>query len=196
MRSEAKGLFGLGLWAAIGLGVLACQEFSKDSARQALPEKEAAAGRRSLKDAAGPSLQAEDVTSEHHKLPRLPRTRLSLEGRFSRQAEVFEVEIAGTPESITRGLMWRKSLGSREGMLFVFGQEREQVFWMKNTLVGLDLVFISGEQKVLGTIERATPLSLNSLSIGHPSLYVLEIPAGTCARLGIGIGSKVSWEAW
>ncbi|MCL2177817.1 MAG: DUF192 domain-containing protein [Proteobacteria bacterium] len=172
MRSEAQGLFGRGLLAA-AIGLLACREPAKSAV-----EHEG------------------DITAEHHKMPALPRTRLSLEGSFSRQTEIFEVEVAHTPEAITRGLMWRKSLKPREGMLFVFEREKEQFFWMKNTLVGLDMVFISAEQVVVGIVEHATPLSLSSLSVGLPSRYVLEVAAGTCAKLGIRAGSKVAWEAW
>ena len=159
------------------MGLAACQEPAKHSAR--------------------PHMQEEtDVTAEHYKMPPLPRTRLTLEGSFSRQAETFSVEVANTPEAATRGLMWRKSLGPREGMLFDFGQEREQSFWMKNTLVSLDLVFISEAQTVVGLIERAAPRSLHSLSIGLPSRYVLEISAGTCAQMGVRVGSRVHWDAW
>jgi len=183
MRSRRKEVFGRSigqsLWVAIGLGLLACPEAAKRQPSQV----------------AQPS-QEEDVTAEHYTMPPLPRTRLTLEGRFSRQAESFWVEVANTPEAMTRGLMWRKSLGPREGMLFDFGQEGELSFWMKNTLIGLDLVFISKEQTVVGTVERTTPRSLHPLSIGLPSRYVLEIPAGTCAKLGISVGSQVHWEAW
>jgi len=176
MQAKQKGLLGRSIWMAIGLGVLACQESAKVSAKQALPE--------------------EDVTAEHHRMPPLPRTRLTLEGSFSRQAEVFWVEVANTPQARERGLMWRKSLGPREGMLFDFGHEREVSFWMKNTLIGLDLVFISEAQTVVGTLERATPQSLSPLSIGLPSRYVLEVPSGTCAKVGVRVGSWVQWEAW
>jgi uncharacterized membrane protein (UPF0127 family) len=176
VQQKRKRLIGRSLFAAIGCGLLACQEPVKSPAPKAL--------------------QGEDVTAEHYKMPPLPRTRLTLEGSFSRQAEVFWVEVANTPKAATRGLMWRKSLGPREGMLFDFGQEREQSFWMKNTLIGLDLVFISEEQTVVGIIERAVPQSLRSLSIGLPSRYVLEVPAGTCAKLGVRIGSRVHWGAW
>jgi len=176
MRGKRKGLLGRSLWVLIGFGALACREPAKSSAAQPLPEK--------------------DITAQHHPMPPLPRTRLTLEGSFSRQAEVFWVEVAHTPEATTRGLMWRESLGPREGMLFDFEQEGPQSFWMKNTLVGLDLVFISQEQTVVGIIEHAKPRSLAPLSIGLPSRYVLEIPAGTCARLGVRVGSRVHWEAW
>jgi uncharacterized membrane protein (UPF0127 family) len=191
MCCEPKGLFGKGLFVAMGLGVLACQE-PKISAKQVAQ----AAAQEAVQATAQETVQEEDVMAEHYKMPPLPRTRLTLEGSFSRRAETFSVEVAHTPEATTRGLMWRKSLGPREGMLFDFGQEREQSFWMKNTLVSLDLVFISKEQTVVGIIERATPQSLHPLSVGLPSRYVLEILAGTCARMGVRVGSSVRWEAW
>jgi len=175
MYCRQKSLLGKTL-VALCLGAWACQEPAKNSARQSVGE------------------EVTEVTAEHYKMPPLPRARLSLEGSFSHKEEVFWVEVASTPEATTRGLMWRKSLGPREGMLFDFAREGEQSFWMKNTLMGLDLVFISEEQKVVGVIEQATPRSLRPLSIGRPSRYVLEIPAGTCAKIGVRLGSRVHWQ--
>ncbi|MCL2012659.1 MAG: DUF192 domain-containing protein [Cystobacterineae bacterium] len=179
MYCEQEGLGCKSLVRAAGLGALfavglACQEMGKNSVKEVLQE--------------------EDVTAEHYKMSPLPRLRLSFEGSFSRQVEVFWVELAHTPEAAARGLMWRKSLGPREGMLFDFGREGERSFWMKNTLLSLDLVFISEEKRVVGIIERAKPQSLQSLSIGLPSRYVLELPAGTCAKVGVRMGTSLSWQ--
>ncbi|HET6921867.1 MAG TPA: DUF192 domain-containing protein, partial [Anaeromyxobacteraceae bacterium] len=70
------------------------------------------------------------------------------------------VELAADPAARERGLMFRRELPEGRGMLFVFEEEEEHSFWMKNTLISLDLIFVSGEGRVVGVVSRAEPLSL------------------------------------
>jgi uncharacterized membrane protein (UPF0127 family) len=104
------------------------------------------------------------------------------------------VEIADTPAERARGLQYRRELGEREGMLFVFPSEERHSFWMKNTLIPLDLIFIASDRTIVGIIERATPLSTASLSVESPSQFVLEVPGGFCRRHGVRVGQKVRFE--
>ncbi len=103
------------------------------------------------------------------------------------------VELAADPASRERGLMFRKHLEDGHGMLFVFDEEAEQSFWMKNTLIPLDMVFISGQGRVVTVIARAEPLSL-SPRVGGPCRYVLEVPGGWAEARGVGPGDRVRFE--
>lgn len=100
-------------------------------------------------------------------------------------------EIASTPEARTLGLMFRKKLPSTEGMLFLFPEERVLTFWMKDTLIPLDMIFINSAMVVVGTVENATPLSTAPLSVSSPSKFVLEVNGGFVRQQGILPGAKV-----
>ena len=101
------------------------------------------------------------------------------------------LEVAATPEARNRGLMYRESLADGRGMLFVFEDDADHDFWMKNTLIPLDMIFIDAERQVVGVHANATPLSTASISIGAPSRYVLEVPGGWAARHGVATGDRV-----
>jgi uncharacterized protein len=101
------------------------------------------------------------------------------------------LEIADTPESRTRGLMYRGNLPDGRGMLFVFDREDDHKFWMKNTLIPLDMVFIATDGRVVGVHPDATPFSTASIGVGRPSRYVLEVPGGWAARHRVAAGDQV-----
>lgn len=106
----------------------------------------------------------------------------------------FIVEIAASPAEQEQGLMFRRSLAPDRGMIFPYDPPQEVGFWMKNTLIPLDMVFIRAD----GTIARiahATPLSLDTVPSGEPVAAVLEIAGGRAAELGIREGDKVEWGA-
>ena len=104
---------------------------------------------------------------------------------------VFEVEMAITPQEHEQGLMHRRELPEGKGMLFDMGQEREAVFWMKNTYVSLDMIFIRGDGSIARIAENTTPLSEARVSSGVPVRGVLEVVAGTSKRYGIVPGDTV-----
>jgi len=104
---------------------------------------------------------------------------------------VFEVEMAVTPQEQETGLMYRRDLPEGKGMLFDLGSERPAVFWMKNTYVSLDMIFICGDGSIARIAENTTPLSEARVSSGVPVRAVLEVVAGTSKRLGIESGDKV-----
>ncbi|MDD5750807.1 MAG: DUF192 domain-containing protein [Candidatus Pacebacteria bacterium] len=108
----------------------------------------------------------------------------------------FEAEIAKTGIAQAKGLMFRKSLGEREGMLFVFKNEGFHSFWMKNTLIPLDIIFLDKNKKVVQIIKAAQPCQSEkcpSYRNQQPSQYVLEINAGTADKIGLAIGSEISF---
>ena len=106
----------------------------------------------------------------------------------------FNVEIADSPAKRELGLQYRRDLASDHGMIFLFPAQSEQTFWMKNTPIPLDMIFISRELKIVGIVEQTTPFSLDPRSVGAPSQYVLEINGGLAKRNGIRRGDSVSFE--
>ena len=103
----------------------------------------------------------------------------------------FQVEVMRTEAERARGMMFRRDLGPDHGMLFQFDREEPATFWMQNTYVSLDMVFIKADGTVHRVEARAEPLSTRTISSGAPVLGVLELLAGTAARLGIQPGDKV-----
>jgi uncharacterized membrane protein (UPF0127 family) len=103
----------------------------------------------------------------------------------------LQVEFVDNDESRTRGLMFRKSLAPDRGMLFDFKTERPLAFWMKNTLIPLDMVFIRADGTIRSIARNTTPLSEAPVPSGGPVRAVLEIPGGRAAQLGILPGDRV-----
>jgi uncharacterized membrane protein (UPF0127 family) len=116
-------------------------------------------------------------------------TRLTIDTDHG--AQVFSVELATTPEQIARGLMFRRNLPAGAGMLFVYPDARPVAFWMKNTLIPLDMLFIAGDGTVSRIVERTVPLSETPISSVDAVRAVLEVNGGTAARLGIRPGDIV-----
>jgi uncharacterized membrane protein (UPF0127 family) len=104
---------------------------------------------------------------------------------------MFSVEIAKTDEERATGLMYRKELADGRGMLFDFTPEQQVSMWMKNTFVSLDMVFITGDGRVLRIAENTEPQSLKIISSGGPARAVLEVVAGTAKKYGIAPGDQV-----
>ena len=92
------------------------------------------------------------------------------------------VEIADTDATRTRGLMFRQHLADNEGMLFIFEDSKIQRFWMKNTLIPLDMIFIEGNGRIVGIVENAEPQTLHSRFVDKPSQMVLEVAGGFTSR--------------
>jgi len=105
---------------------------------------------------------------------------------------VFSVEVVDTPEDRARGLMYRKELPEGQGMLFDFKEDQDVAFWMKNTYVPLDMIFIRGDGRILRIAENTEPLSERLVPSGGPIRGVLEVVAGTAKKLGIAPGDRVA----
>jgi uncharacterized membrane protein (UPF0127 family) len=103
----------------------------------------------------------------------------------------FDIELALTEPQRNHGLMFREKLGPYEGMLFDFYREMPVSFWMKNTLIPLDMVFIAGDGTVKHVHANATPLSTDTIPSEFPVRAVLEINGGSARLLGIKPGDKV-----
>ena len=104
---------------------------------------------------------------------------------------VFGVEMAVTPEEQAKGLMFRREMPDRQGMLFDFKREQPTSFWMKNTYIPLDMIFIRADGRILNIAENTVPLSEALVSSSGPVRAVLEVIAGTTKKLGIAAGDRV-----
>src|SRR5438046_1439286 len=104
------------------------------------------------------------------------------------------VDVVATEAKIEKGLMYREHLGLDSGMLFMMGSEREWSFWMRNTLIPLDMLFIGKDKKVVGIVENAEPRTETLRQVGKPSFYVLEVNGGWAKSYQIKAGAKVRFE--
>jgi uncharacterized membrane protein (UPF0127 family) len=107
------------------------------------------------------------------------------------RSQEFTLEVFHTGASRAKGLMFRKSMESNHGALFTFPGEEVRSFWMKNTFISLDMVYVNSEMNVVGVLENVPPLTEEPRSVGIPTKYVLEFIAGTAKQSGIGAGSKL-----
>jgi len=104
------------------------------------------------------------------------------------------VEVVATQPKIQKGLMFRQHLPLDAGMLFLMGRENVWDFWMRNTLIPLDMLFIGRDMKVVGIVENAEPLTEELRTVGKPSFYVLEVNAGWAKQNGVGAGAQVRFD--
>ncbi len=134
-----------------------------------------------------------DVSDKDYVMPALPKARVTVTDVF-RQRHVVDVEVAATTPSRTRGLMWRTALAETSGMLFIFPTEQPLRFWMRNTLIPLDMLFIRKNGTVLGVVENAEPQTEIGREVEGRSTYVLEVPGGWCKKRDIRAGAQATFE--
>ena len=103
----------------------------------------------------------------------------------------FDVELAVTPAEQARGLMFRKKMNDRVGMFFIFDRDELRHFWMRNTLISLDMIFIGSNFLIVDIHKGAKPLDEAVISSRKPARYVLEINAGKADKCRIKMGTKV-----
>jgi hypothetical protein len=107
----------------------------------------------------------------------------------------FTAEIADTGPEREQGLMFREHLDPNQGMLFLYPVAKPVAFWMKNTPLSLDLLFIAADGRILNVAAMAKPFDTSPISSQGPAIAVFEILGGSAAQLGIEAGDKVEWPA-
>jgi uncharacterized membrane protein (UPF0127 family) len=122
----------------------------------------------------------------------VPTAKVTLAG--STGPSVVTVEVVASPGLIQRGLMYRKFLAPEAGMLFLMPDEDDHQFWMKNTLIPLDIMFISSDMKVVGILENMQPHDTNSRGVGAVSRFVLEVNAGWAKAHGVSAGTSITFD--
>lgn len=117
-------------------------------------------------------------------------TQLSIQSESGEHR--FTVEVVDTTETRAQGLMYRQELADDAGMLFDFKEERPVSFWMRNTFIPLDMIFIEADGTVLNIHANARPHDVTGIPSAGPVQFVLEIPGGRSAELGIEAGDQVT----
>ena len=131
-------------------------------------------------------------------LASFPRTSLEIthrDGRHAVHKYPFEVWVADTSERAEQGLMFVSDLPETLGMVFPSRPPQVETFWMKNTYIELDLLFIGPDHRVAKIAARAPPLSLALINSDGPVIAVLEIKGGEAERRGIHVGDAANWQA-
>ena len=105
----------------------------------------------------------------------------------------IDMELAINDEEHARGLMFRKQMDENKGMLFIFPDEDWRSFWMRNTLIPLDIIYVNAKREVVSISKNAKILDETSLPSEAPAMYVIEINAGLCDKYGIEKGTKVNF---
>lgn len=125
---------------------------------------------------------------------------------FKKQGEVYfqdknktlkksiDVEIAETDEARHKGLMYRDGMEETQGMLFIFPKEEPQGFYMKNTLLPLDIIFVNSKKEVVKIYKNTTPLSEQDLPSVKPAIYVVEVNGGFTDKFSIKEGDYIDWR--
>lgn len=106
----------------------------------------------------------------------------------------FDIEIAEDNESRNMGLMYRETMQSNQAMLFIFDQASVQSFWMKNTYIPLDIIFIGADSTIVSISENTTPFSEESVISNSPALFALEVNAGICKKHNLIKGDKLNYK--
>lgn len=130
-------------------------------------------------------ISAAVVAGLNAKATGFERSRLLVDG------EVFNVELAVTPEERSRGLMFRTEMAQDAGMLFDFGAARDISMWMKNTFISLDMLFVDANGTIVGIEKRTVPQSEAIIPSPKPVRFVLELNGGAADRMGFEVGEKV-----
>lgn len=103
----------------------------------------------------------------------------------------FDIELAETPAQQAQGLMFREKMAPDAGMLFIYDRPQPASFWMKNTLIPLDMIFIGTDGRIVNIHQNAVPQSLDAVNSAGPVKAILEINGGMSTRLGIRAGDRV-----
>jgi uncharacterized protein len=117
--------------------------------------------------------------------------KVAITGADGRDLIVVNVEVAATNAKRELGLMYRRHLDEEAGMIFLFKQPQHLTFWMKNTLIPLDMIFADSDGRIVGIVENAAPLSESIDAVDGDSQYVLEVNGGFCRRHGVIAGDRL-----
>lgn len=139
-----------------------------------------------------PATQKAEITSDRHPISGLELIDVTVVSGDQRTA--FVTELANTPQAQTRGLMFRTEIADDEAMLFPSDVPQTRSFWMRNTPISLDIVFVGTDNRITNIAERTEPYSLESLPSEGLAIAVLEIRGGLSEELGIGPGDLVEYS--
>lgn len=134
-----------------------------------------------------------------------PQSKIDNEVTFTKEGELtiidslgqikakFDIEFARDDYERETGLMYRKSMKDNQAMLFIFEDEKPRYFWMKNTYIPLDIVYVNANKRIVSIAKNAKPLDRTSLASKQPAMYVLEMKAGLSETYNLQKGDNVTW---
>ena len=106
----------------------------------------------------------------------------------------IDIELAENDDERMQGMMYRKSMDDNKGMLFIFDREEPQSFWMKNTIIPLDIMYVNSKKEIVKIFKNTTPFSENSLPSEKPATFVVEVGGGFSDRYGIKEGDIINFK--
>jgi uncharacterized protein len=109
--------------------------------------------------------------------------------------KAIDIEIADNDAKRAQGLMWRRSMSENTGMLFIFEDEKPLNFWMKNTVISLDIIYVNESMDIITIYDNTVPLSEMLIPSEKPAKYVVEVNAGFCYRHKVQSGDKIKFTA-
>ncbi|MEA1972848.1 MAG: DUF192 domain-containing protein [Candidatus Cloacimonadota bacterium] len=107
---------------------------------------------------------------------------------------IIDIEIVQNQDEITQGLMYRKSMRENSGMLFIFPDNQQRFFWMKNTYISLDIIYVDNDYKIVSITENTVPFSEDKIPSFKKAKYVVEVNAGFCKKNRITVGNKIDYN--
>lgn len=137
---------------------------------------------------------AQEIKEKEVEIPFSHQGNLEVLNADKQKVANFEIEFAQGEQQTALGLMFRYKMEENRGMLFIFPEEEMRSFWMKNTYIPLDIIYISAEKQIVSIYKNAPALSLDSRPSTAPAMYVLEVNAGICDKLNIKEGDFISFE--
>lgn len=108
--------------------------------------------------------------------------------------KTITIEIADNTDERIQGMMYRSGMAEDQGMLFIFEREEEQSFWMKNTRISLDILYVNSQMEIITIYRHTQPYSESPIPSFKPAQYVVEVKAGFCDAFGIEEGDRVVFE--
>jgi len=133
-------------------------------------------------------------SSEQSSVPFVKEGQLAITDSLGQTKARFDIEFARDDYERETGLMYRQSMKDNQAMLFIFKDEQPRYFWMKNTYIPLDIVYINARKQIVSIAKNAQPLDETSLPSHFPARYVLEIKAGLSDDYALKKGDKVAWK--
>lgn len=145
-----------------------------------------------------PTRKSADSVNEQPKTPSKPVFRKDgelrfMDGKTNKVITVIDIEVADDNPEREQGLMYRDTMAENAGMLFLMGMEETQAFWMKNTVLSLDILYVDSERRIVSIHKNCTPYSLDQIVSAKPALYVVEVNAGYTDKNGIQVGDMISF---
>lgn len=135
-----------------------------------------------------------EIQSQEQVIPFTHEGNLTFFAPDGNKRAAFEIEFAQGEYETALGLMYRKQMPENQAMLFLFPQEEMRSFWMKNTYIALDIIYLNAEKKVVSIAKNARPMSEDSRPSEAPAMYVLEVNAGVSDKYGIQAGDTMTFE--